>query len=406
MFPLSACRMRVLLLNYEFPPLGGGAGLATASLAIHLARKGVAVDVVTTRSPGRAVGPAADASAELPEGVCIYGVRSWRRGVHQAGMSGAASYLVGALPVVRRLLRRHRYAVVHAYFSLPTGALLPVAGLRGVPAVVSLRGSDVPGYDPRLRRAHALLLPLTRRIWREADRVVVVCESLGQLARRTQPDLRYVVIENGVDVNVFRPRARGPNPADGRPLRCIAVARLIERKGLATLVEAVRIVGPEHIRLEIVGSGPAERGLRDLTARLGLERAVQFSGALERAEVAERCREADLFTLVPRQEAFGNAFAEALASGLPIIGSDVGGIPDLVRQGENGFLVPPDDPAAVARVIQRFASDPALRAAMGAVNRARAESQLSWERVAERHLELYAELSARRARAPAEVAVA
>jgi glycosyltransferase involved in cell wall biosynthesis len=398
--------MRVLLLNYEFPPLGGGAGLATASLATHLAHKGVAVDVVTTRSPGRAGARAADASAELPEGVRIYGVRSWRRGVHQAGMSGAASYLLGALPVVRRLLRRQRYAVVHAYFSLPTGALLPVAGLRGVPAVVSLRGSDVPGYDPRLRRAHALLLPLTRRIWREADRLVVVCESLGQLARRTQPDLRYVVIENGVDVNVFRPPARGRNGADGQPLRCIAVARLIERKGLAVLIEALRILGPEHVRLQIVGSGPAERGLRDLTARLGLEQAVQFTGPLERAEVAEHCRAADLFTLVPHQEAFGNAFAEALASGLPIVGTDVGGIPELVRHGENGILVPPDDPAAVARAIQRFASDPALRAAMGAVNRARAERQLSWERVAERHLELYAELSTQRARAPAEAAVA
>jgi glycosyltransferase involved in cell wall biosynthesis len=386
--------MRILLLNYEFPPLGGGAGLATASLAAHLARKGVAVDVVTTRPP-RGTAPAV-----VPEGVRLHGVRSWRRGVHQAGMGGAASYLIGALPIVRRLLRRHRYDVVHAFFSLPTGALLPVAGLDGVPSVVSLRGSDVPGYDPRLKRFHTLLLPLTRRIWRNAERVVVVCESLGQLARRTQPDLAYVVIENGVDVELFRPRPPQTRSRAEGSLRCVAVARLIERKGLPTLFEALRILGPGRFELEIVGSGPAESELRALAARLGLETAVHFAGALARTAVAERCSRADLFTLVPRQEAFGNAFAEALASGLPIVGSDVGGIPELVRDGENGFLVPPGDPAATARAIARLAEDPVLRAVIGAANRARAEARLSWERVADRHLELYEELSLERRRAP------
>jgi glycosyltransferase involved in cell wall biosynthesis len=306
-------------------------------------------------------------------------------------MGDAASYLVGALPVVRRLLRIYRYDAVHVFFSLPTGALLPFLRLRGTPVVVSLRGSDVPGYDPcnsSLQCAHRLLAPLTRWIWRRADRVVAVCESLGQLALRTWPDLRYAVVPNGVDLTLFHPAA----PATRRPskkIRCLAVARLIERKGLGDLLRALELLERGRFELEIVGGGADEQVLRDLATRLGVAQDVRFLGPLSRAGVAERYREADLFTLPSSAEAFGNVFAEALASGLPIIGSATGGIPNLVEHGSNGLLVPPADVHALAGAIRYLADDPELRAEMTIRNRAKAEATLEWAQVTRRYLSIY-----------------
>jgi glycosyltransferase involved in cell wall biosynthesis len=385
--------MRILVLNYEYPPLGGGAAVATAALAQGLMERGVAVDVVTAGAePGaerRTSDPATEGSEE--GSLTVYRVRSRRSGVHQAGMGDAASYLVGALPVIRRLLRIHKYDAVHVFFSLPTGALLPFLPLRDTPVVVSLRGSDVPGYDlhnSSLQRVHWLLAPLTRWIWRRANRVVAVCESLGQLALHTWPDLRYAVVPNGVDLTLFHPADPATRRRSKR-IRCLAVARLIERKGVGDLLRSLALLERGRFELEIVGGGADEQVLHDLATRLGVAQDVRFLGPLSRAEVAKRYRAADLFTLPSSAEAFGNVFAEALASGLPIVGSATGGIPDLVEHGSNGLLVPPGDVHALARAIRYLADDPGLRTEMSSRNRAKAEATLEWAQVTRRYLSIY-----------------
>jgi glycosyltransferase involved in cell wall biosynthesis len=389
--------MRILVLNYEYPPLGGGAGVATAALARGLVARGVDVDVVTAgadlgerRAEPRDAAAEKDGASTMLPGLQLYRVPSRRVGVHEAGMVGAATYLASAYPVVRRLLRTNRYDLLHVFFSLPTGALLPLLDLRGTAVVVSLRGSDVPGYDPynaTIRRVHWLLAPLTRWIWRRADRVVAVCESLGRLTADTCPGLPYTVIQNGVDLTLFHP-AEAPRARNGR-VRCLAVARLVERKGLGDLIRGFSRLPRGRYELEVVGDGPDEAMLRGLARDLGLQDEIHFLGSLGRAEVAQRYREADLFTLPSSAEAFGNVFAEALASGLPIVGSTVGGIPELVEHGTNGLLVSPGSPAAVAQAIEYLAEDPQLCRSMAARNRARAEKTLEWSQVVSRYLSVY-----------------
>ena len=383
--------MRILVLNYEYPPLGGGAAVATAALAQGLADRCVQVDVVTAGTGTAADRCTPDSGHEHFEhpGLRVFRVRSTRTGVHQAGMGDAASYLIAALPLIRQLMRTHTYDAIHVFFSLPTGALLPLLDLRGTPVVVSLRGSDVPGYDPHnrpLQVAHSVLAPLTRWIWRRADRVVAVCESLGKLALHTCPDLRYNVVPNGVDLSLFHPRTDPRHPG---PIRCLAVARLIERKGLGDLIRAMALLERGRLQLEIVGGGSDEMVLRALAAELGLAKEVRFLGPLPRTEVARRYRAADLFTLPSSAEAFGNVFAEALASGLPIVGSSIGGIPDLVEHGANGLLVQPGNIEALAGAIRYLADDPELRQQMAQRNRAKAEASLEWSQVTRRYLATY-----------------
>jgi glycogen synthase len=321
--------------------------------------------------------------------------------LHHAGMMGAASYLFHALPLIRRLIRTHRYDAIHVFFSLPTGALLPLAGIGRTPVIVSLRGSDVPGYDPynrAVQHMHRVLAPLNRWIWRRADRVVPVCESLGLLAQRSCPGLVYSVIPNGVDLDLFYPAERNVRSGGRGPTRCLAVARLVERKGLGELIRAFALLPRGQFELEIVGEGPDRELLRNLTQQLGVASEIHFSGSLSRAAVAERYRAADLFTLPSSAEAFGNVFAEALASGLPIVGSTVGGIPELVEHGVNGLLIDPGQPLALSRAIHYLAQDPELRQMMQIRNRAKAEATLQWSQVADRYLALYEGL---RLRAPA-----
>ncbi|HKU59696.1 MAG TPA: glycosyltransferase family 4 protein [Gemmatimonadales bacterium] len=398
--------MRVLLLNYEYPPFGGGAGVATEALARGLARRGMMVEVITA---GEQAGEQSELlwdGAAANEGLLtVHRVPVKRIGVHQAGMRAALDYLRAALPLVRRRLREQQYDIVHFFFSLPTAAMLPLLDLGETPVVVSLRGSDVPGYDPHqrgLERAHRALLPLTRWIWRRATRVVAVCESLGRLAQETLPGLEYSVIQNGVDLERFRPRANG-RAAPSQRIRCLAVSRLVERKGLDDLLRAFASLERGRYELEIVGGGADERPLRALTTELGLDDLVRFTGPLDRVRTAARYRDADIFTLASWEEAFGNAFAEALASGLPVIGSNVGGIPELVEHGRHGVLVPPRDPATLAAAIRFLAERPELRAEMGRRNRAHAEANLSWERMTTRYLATYQGL---RRRAPARAMLA
>jgi glycosyltransferase involved in cell wall biosynthesis len=394
--------MRVLILNYQYPPLDGGAGNATAQIARQFASRNIAVDVVTAGADTKPTTPASWLG--VPDvrqddgGFNLYRVCR-RNGTHQASMRGAASYLTAARPVIRRLCRTHRYDALHVFFSLPTGAVLPFVDAGDLPVVVSLRGSDVPGYDPHnrmLQRFHRLTLPLTRWIWRRADRVVAPSERLGRLALNTMPDMAYAVIHNGVDLQRFQPATPRRAPRVDR-VRCLAVARLVEAKGLTDLLGALALLERGRFELEIVGTGPDEASLRRLTTQLGLDDEVRFAGALSPEQVAERYRQADLFTLAPREESFGTVFAEALASGLPVVGSRIGGTTEFVEHGRNGLLVPPRDPAALATAIQELADAPARRSEMGTTNRVKAERYLSWGRVAERYLELYDAVRRRRA---------
>ena len=384
--------MRVLLLNYEYPPCGSGAGLATEALAEGLAARGATVDVVAggdhASSDPRLFW---DGQSEVEGMVTVHRVPSHRLAPHEAGVRGAMGYLSAALPVVRRLLAREQYDVVHFVFSLPTAAMLPLLDLHRAPIIVSLRGSDVPGYDAGRRgvqRAHRLLHPLTRWIWHRAECVVVPSDSLGLLAQRTDPRLRYSVVRSGVDLSRFRPRLALRRAPDG-VIRCLAVARLVERNRVTDLIDAIAQLDRGRYQLEIVGTGPEEDALRSQVRRLGLETQVRFTGWLDRTQLAARYREADLFTLAPRVESSGNSFLEALASGLPIVGGDVGGIPELVEHARNGMLVSPERPRDLAHAISYLAADPRLRTDMSRRNRSQAERKHSWDQVTARYLTLY-----------------
>jgi len=379
--------MKVLLLNYEYPPAGGGAGFATANIARELARKGVDVEVLTSRIENELDG-------EIVDGVPIHRVTSWRKDIHDCGLVGAYSYVAFAARKRWMLYRNRRYDLEHYFFSLPTGALrfAPIPVRKKPPYIVSLRGSDVPNYDPfnkKLTVMHRLLAPATQRIWNQARSVVALSDGLRQIARESNDSLDMQVVPNGIDIQRFRAKSTSADTSNDRPLKIITVTRLLERKGVHHLLEAIARPSPLNVTLQIVGSGSYEQELRNRTSELGLTDRVSFAGFVHTDNLPDLYRAADLFVLPSLTESFGLVFAEAMACALPIVATVVGGIPELIRSGKEGILVEPEQPKQIRAALEQLLSDRAALTKMGNAGRRRIEQKYTWSKIADRYLEIY-----------------
>jgi glycosyltransferase involved in cell wall biosynthesis len=375
--------MNVLIINYEFPPVGGGAGKATYNLARQLADMGHRVDILTSRMKGQP-------SREELHGMTIYRVRSWRKGIHDCGFRGALTFLFFAILPFFRITHKNTYDLFHYFFGLPTGFLALLPGPhRKNPYIVSLRGSDVPGYDEynnNLQRIHRLMLPLTKKIWKNSRQIVAVTESLKNKALQTLPNVEIKVIPNGVD-SLF---SKLPAPEHKRDdsYKLISVARLIERKGIQDVLSALAELRDQDISLLIVGEGNYKDHLKKLSRDLSLDGRVTFYGYCPPHKLPDLLMNSDAFILPSRAEAFGNVFAEAMACSLPVIGSHAGGIPDLVGI-DNGMLVKPGDIEMIKQAITTMKASKGLKKKMGAANRKKILENYSWESVTNQYISVY-----------------
>jgi glycosyltransferase involved in cell wall biosynthesis len=377
--------VNVLILNYEFPPLGGGAATASSSISNELGKLGHKVTVITS-GIGKRLG------VEQRGRVSIHRVRSFRKGIHTCGIIGAYSYVLFAIPALAANLKRQRYDVIHYFFGLPTGLLSLFPGLhQRIPSIVSLRGSDVPYYDPHnktLKYFHQLLMPVTRSIWNRADRVVANSEALRQIALKTDANIDIDVIVNGINKKLFKPTAKFRSKRDN-PIRLICVSRLIKRKGIKYLLQALAGLDRQGMELVVVGKGPREKDLKKLCLQLDLSSNVTFMGYVPRMKLPAVYRSADIFVLPTLSDSFSMAFAEATACGLPIISTRTGGIPEIVEDGKNGILVRPGDVDRLRKAIEMLVAEDEIRRYMATKSKARSAKLLTWKDVAILYLNKY-----------------
>jgi glycosyltransferase involved in cell wall biosynthesis len=285
---------------------------------------------------------------------------------------------LGLLELVR-LCRRVRPDIVHANSS-KAGILGRLAArLARVPVrIFTVHGWAFAQYDGVMS---AVYLRLDRLVRPLTTRFICVSERTRDagLAARTCVAERTSVIPNAVDVHAA-PRG----PAGGDPPRAISVGRLKEPKDFAGLIAALGEVAASY-RAVVVGDGPDRPALERAIAETGA--AVELLG--ERDDVAAQLAASDVFVLASRSEGMPISILEAMAAGLPVVASAVGGVPELVEDGVTGLLVPPGDAAALAAALERVLGDPALRARLGAAARARAEERFDVEAFRRAHLELY-----------------
>lgn len=307
----------------------------------------------------------------------------------------AASYVACGILASRRLCRRERYDVIHVHWPMPHalfGAAARAAG--GAPLVTLWYGVELHWVEGSL----SWLRPLVRWALRTSDQVVAISSYTANAIRRLA-DVAVRVIPYTVTLSkdgssVSRPQ----HPRQrGNGLRILFVGRLVERKGVGVLVEAVRRLPAElGASVEIIGEGPERPMLESQVKRDGLTQRVVLRGGVTDEELRAAYVSSDVVVLPSIRDArkdtegLGVVLLEAMTYGIPVIGSDVGGIPDIVVDGETGLLVPPQDPEALASALERLARAPDLAARLGEAGQRHVRTSFSWDRIVKQWEECYA----------------
>ncbi|MDI6720636.1 MAG: glycosyltransferase family 4 protein [Methanomicrobiales archaeon] len=369
--------MKILMLNYEYPPLGGGAANATYYLLREFGKRNdLSVDLVTSSASG-------SFSEDHPaDNIAVYNLPIRKKSIHYWTMAEIISYSTQARSFIKKLDPK-QYDLIHAFFGIPCGALA-YEHRKDVPYIVSLRGSDVPGFNDRFSFQYTFLKPIIRRVWQQAAAVVANSEGLRDLAHQTDPSIPIDIIYNGIDTSEFTVREKRN---DGRFI-VLTVARLIPRKGIDDLIRAVPEILEKcpDLLVRIIGEGNLESELRDLAKKLGVAGHIDFLGYIPHDELPGYYATSDVFVLPSRNEGMSNTILEAMAAGLPIITTDTGGTQELISG--NGQIIPQERPDAIAAAILQYISDSQMCQDHGNQSRVLSEF-LDWKQVAEQYIKFY-----------------
>jgi len=373
--------LRVLLINYEYPPLGGGGGNATRHLGRALVRLGAEAMVITA------------AYGNLPAteddgGMLVHRIKTWRRHRERCSVLEMLAFMLAARTSVRTLANTFQPDVTLAYFTLPCG---PVAHYlkkhMGVPYLVSLQGGDVPGFmSDQLGLYHHLSGGWIRRLWTNAAAVIANSEGLARLARAHAPDVTVGVIPAGADIDGITPSDHSRE--ENGPLRLLFVGRLVQQKGLDVLMNAIsKMKKSNGVHLTLAGDGPLRKELVTQVQNSALKGRVTFKGWLDKNQLAAVYKEANVFVLPSRDEGMPNAMLEAMAGGLAVVGTSISGIEELVVDGVTGLIIPQEDAHSLARALDNLEGNRIMARDMGRAGRARAEEHYNWTIVGRAYLD-------------------
>ena len=380
---MAVAALRILMLNYEFPPIGGGGAQAHANLLREYQKHAdLQVDVLTSaQRPGFT-------EETMGGNVTVYRVGLHKKTLHYWRKQEVLEWLFKSHRHYRRLIRRNRYDLVHAFFGFPSGWLCYRSAGR-LPYMISLRGSDVPGQNARLQRDYKILAPIFKGIWGRASLLVACSHGLKDRALRFMPDVPMEVIPNGVLTDRFVP---GPDPST-RPSRLITVGRLSQTKRLDLLVDTVdelRRRGHD-VSLLVVGDGALYGVLEAHIQRLKLESCITLKGRVDACDMPALYQASDLYVSATMQEGMSNAMLEAMASGLPIVTTSCEGVDELI--GDNGAVVDTPTAQAMADSIAPVLNDSRAYLAMSEAARNKAMT-FSWSSVADQYIAHYQAMAA------------
>jgi glycosyltransferase involved in cell wall biosynthesis len=357
--------MNILTFNYEYPPVGGGGGVAHELIAEELAKRH-RVWVVTS------------AFKQLPrreerQGVTILRVPVLGRDDRAAAsLLSMLTYPPGAWVAAAGLLKREKIDIIHSHFAVPTGpGSLPPAMLARIPHVLSIQGGDI--YDPSKSLSPHRLPPMRTAVrWalRRSTAVVAASVNTRENARRFYGYQGPIdIIPLGIRQPELSPPSRTALSLPPTAFVAVTVGRLVKRKGLDALLRSLAANGLADVHLVIVGEGPERAELERLSAQLGLGPRVHFVGRVDDERKWQLLQAADVYVSATMHEGFGLVYLEAMAAGIPVITFDHGGQVDFLRDGETGYLVRQGDVDGLSAALARLQSEPGRAKAMGEYNR-------------------------------------
>jgi len=379
--------MRLLILDNEFPPLGGGTGVINYHVMTELDQRAeIQVDLITSSRTNEQYEEEAFGAHGR-----IYKVPVDNQNIHHATNIELLRYTLRGTRQALRLACQVKYDLCWAYAAVPAGFIALALRQRvGLPYILITQGPDIPWYERRYYPIYPILLPIIRFIWGRAAVVTAQSLSSRELISKSSAYMPVTIIHNGVDIDNFSPP---PEKMRQRGLReqmiFLCSGRLIERKGQQHLIEAAHLLNQRgysgKFKILLIGTGDNEATLRDLCSRLALQDSVTFAGFMPRQAMPGYYADADVFVLPSYNEGMSVALLEALASGLPAIVTETGGTTELVK--ENGLIVPWANPDRLSEAMEKFLRDPALCQQMGQQSREIAKD-FSWQATAKAYLDL------------------
>jgi glycosyltransferase involved in cell wall biosynthesis len=391
--------MRIALVSEHANPLAavggvdaGGQNVHVAALAGGLAERGHEVTVFTRRDSA-----SAPVQITAPDGYVVEHVPAGP--ATDVPKDELLRYMPAFAEYLSHRWRAEPFDVVHAHFWMSGVASVEAARRTGTPVVQTFHalGTVKRRYQGRRDTSPPARIGLERRLCRTVDRVIATCSDEVEELRALglAPD-RASIIPCGVDVDMFQPQPR----TDGGPPRLLVIGRLVERKGVGNVIEALARLPGVHLDVaggpspDALSADPEVIRLRALADELGVGERVHFLGSVARPDVPALMCAADVVVAVPWYEPFGIVPVEAMACGRPVVGSAVGGLLDTVVPGVTGELVPPRRPDLVAAAVRALLADPARRAAYGRAGQARAAETYQWRQVAADTEDVYASVAA------------
>lgn len=375
--------LKILMVNYEFPPIGGGGGKAHLNLLKEYAKlSNLQVDVLTSAPQPKNI------TEHFSNNITIHKIGIHKKDLYYWRKAEVLEWLFKAKGYLDRLIYTNDYNFAHAFFGFPTG-WLTYRCRKKLPYLISLRGSDVPGDNPRLGLEYKLLGPLFRKIWKHADKLAANSSGLAQRAKIFASELNYEIIPNGVDTNHFTPIQNKPPMT---PFKLVAVGRFNQVKRLDLAIQGIHQAQKQGLNAELtlVGNGNLLDELKNLTQRLNIAGHVHFTGWLDPTDMPACYQSHHAFILTSINEGMNNAMLEAMACGLPIITTSCEGTEELVT--DNGKILDTPDPKLVAQAICDIANNVQIYEQMSDASRKTAEC-FSWTVSAQQYIKLYQQLT-------------
>lgn len=375
--------MKILMLNYEFPPLGGGGGVFSSDLAKELAKHHT-VDIITSGYKGLPV-------SEVIDNIRIFRVPIFMRtNLSTASFISMLSYCIFGIIKGIGLCFAIKYDLISTHFAIPTGpAGFVLSKLFHKPNVLSIYGGDI--YDPTKKlsphRIPALRLVI-RIILRSANKVVAESTDIKKKAEDYYSAGDINLIPLGFSLPSYKKVSRSELGYSETSTLIIAIGRLIKRKGYDLLIKALSRIKDPNVKLLIIGIGPEKAYLEKVCSESGVDKQVLFLGQVSEEKKFQHLSVSTIFALSSLHEGFGIVFLEAMYCGLPVITTDCGGQADFLKDGTTGFLTPVGDEGLLTEKISLLIKDKGLRSQISDHNKEYAKS-FSIQKTAEQYEALF-----------------
>jgi len=379
--------VNILFVNYEYPPLGGGGGVFTKTLARGLADRGHNIYVVTT-------------NANLPTienngNVLIKRVNCFRNTITWTPKLPMYLFPPISFQAINTVIKKHDIDIINAHFAIPSGiSPAVISKIKKVPLVTNIMGADI--HDPTKYNLQRPLLDLIVEKVLNSSKLII-CPS-SDMKKRSEKLTKtpLEIIPYGIDYEKFASETKKKSTKrklgiDDKDLIVLTVARLISRKSFDTSLRAIKKVKKSigNLKYVIVGDGPEREKILKTVKELGLEGIVILTSRVPDEELPNYYAISDVFLMTSLHEAFGIVLLEAMASGMPVVVSDIGGMQDIVSNGRNGYLCPVDDVIVFAERIEFLLTNQTENKKQGDFGKELVSKNYTHKKITDRYAEIF-----------------